>query len=60
MQRYARIDTINSKYSTSNLYKLYREKENVKLLAIKTEQNEFNSIIFQKANESKIAIEKVS
>lgn len=58
MQRYARIDTINSKYSTSNLYKLYREKENVKLLAIKTEQNEFNSIIFQKANESKIAIEK--
>lgn len=58
MQRYARIDTINLKYSTSNLYKLYREKDNVKLLAIKTEQNEFNSIIFQKANESKIAIEK--
>lgn len=58
MQRYARIDTINLKYATNNLYKLYREKDNVKLLAIKTEENEFNSIIFQKANESKIAIEK--
>ena len=58
MQRYARIDTINIKYSTNNLYKLFREKDNVKLLAIKTEKNEFNSIIFQKANESKIAIEK--
>lgn len=58
MQRFARIETINIKYSINNLYKLYREKENVKLLAIKTEQNEFNSLIFQKANESKIAIEK--
>lgn len=58
MQRYTRLDTINPKYSTNNLYKLYREKENVKLLAIKTEQNEFNSLILQKANESKIAIEK--
>lgn len=58
MQRYARIDTINLKYTINNLSKLYREKDNVKLLAIKTEPNEFNSIIFQKANESKIAIEK--
>ena len=58
MQRYARIDTINLKYSTSNLYKIYKERDNIKLLAIKTEQTEFNSIIFQKVNESKIAIEK--
>lgn len=58
MERYARIDTINSKYTTGNLYKFYRERENIKLLAIKTERNEFNSIMFQKANESKIAIEK--
>ena len=58
MQRYARIDTINLKYAINNLYKLYREKVNIKLLAIKTVQNEFNSILFQKANESKIAIEK--
>lgn len=58
MQRYSRIDTINLKYSTSNLYKIYKERDNIKLLAIKTEQTEFNSIIFQKVNESKIAIEK--
>lgn len=58
MQRYARIDTINKKYSTSNLYKFYRDKTNTKLLAIKTNETEFNSILFRKANESKIAIEK--
>lgn len=58
MQRYARIDTISSKYTTSNLYKFYKEKTNAKLLAIKTNETEFNSVIFQKANESKIAIEK--
>ena len=58
MQRYARLDTIDNKYTNSNLYKFYRDKNNIKLLAIKTEKNEFNSIIFQKANESKLAIEK--
>lgn len=58
MQRYARIDTINSKYSTSNLYKFYRDRNNIKLLALKTTETEFNSILFRKANESKIAIEK--
>ena len=58
MQRYARIDTISSKYSSNNLYKFYRDRTNTKLLAIKTTQTEFNSILFQKANESKIAIEK--
>lgn len=58
MQRYARIDTISSKYSTSNLYKFYRDRKNIKLLEMKTNETEFNSILFQKANESKIAIEK--
>lgn len=58
MQRYARIDTISSKYATDNLYKFYRNRTNIKLLAIKTNKTEFNSILFQKANESKIAIEK--
>lgn len=57
MQRYARIDTINKKYSISNLYKFYKNKDKVKLLAIKSSETKFNSIIFQKANESKIAIE---
>ena len=58
MQRYARIDTISSKYTIGSLYKFYKEKTNVKLLAIKTNETEFNSVIFHKANESKIAIEK--
>lgn len=58
MERYARIDTIDSRYSISNLYKFYKDKNNIKLLAMRTEKNEFNTIIFQKANESKIAIEK--
>lgn len=58
MERYARIDTIDLKYSISNLYKFYREKNNTKLLAIKTTNTEFNSVLLQKANESKIAIEK--
>lgn len=58
MQKYARIDTIDSKYSTRNLYKIYREKDSIKLLAIKTTKTEFNEILIQKANESKTAIEK--
>jgi hypothetical protein len=58
MEKYARIDTIDLKYSTSNLYKNYKEKNNIKLLALKTTETEFNSVLFQKANESKIAIEK--
>lgn len=58
MERYARIDTISPKYATSNLYKFYRNKTNIKLLAIKTNETEFNSALFQKTNESKIAIEK--
>lgn len=58
MQKYARIDTIDSKYSTRNLYKIYREKDSIKLLAIKTTKTEFNEILLQKASESKTAIEK--
>lgn len=58
MQRFARIDTISSKYTTSNLYKFYKDKMNVKLLLIKTNKKEFDSILFQRANESKIAIER--
>lgn len=57
MQRFARIDTINTKYSTNNLYKLYRDKTNIKLASLKTNKNEYNSYLFQKANESKSAIE---
>ena len=51
MQRFARIDTIDTKYTTSNLYKLYKDKTNIKLVSLKTNQNEYNSYLFQKANE---------
>lgn len=58
MERFARISTIDKKYSIQNLFKFFKSKNNIKLLGIKVEQNEFNSILWQKANESKIAIEK--
>lgn len=58
MERFARISTIDEKYSTQNLYKFYKSQNDIKLLGIKTNENEFNSILWRKANESKIAIEK--
>lgn len=58
MERFARISTIDGKYSIQNLYKFFKSKNDIKLLGIKVEQNEFNSILLQKTNESKIAIEK--
>lgn len=58
MERFARLDTINSKYSNNNLYKFYKEKNKPKLSIIKTSINEFNKNIYTKANESKTAIEK--
>lgn len=58
MERFARISTIDGKYSLQNLYKFFKSKNDIKLLGIKVEKNEFNSILWQKANESKIAIEK--
>ena len=58
MERFARISTIDIKYSVQNLYKFFKSKNDIKLLGIKLKQNEFNSVLWQKANESKIAIEK--
>lgn len=58
MERFARISTIDGKYSLKNLYKFFKSKDDIKLLGIKVEKNEFNSILWQKANESKIAIER--
>ena len=58
MERFARISTIDIKYSVHNLYKFFKSKNDIKLLGIKLNQNEFNSVLWQKANESKIAIEK--
>lgn len=58
MQRYARLSSINEKYTVQNLYEFYKENSDLKLLGIKVTKNEFNSILLNKANESKVAIEK--
>lgn len=58
MERFARLSTIDIKYSEQNLYKYYKSQNDVKLLGIKVSKNEFNSILFQKSHESKVAIEK--
>lgn len=58
MERFARLSTIDEKYSERNLYKIYKSRENVKLLGVKVSKNEFNSDLFKMANESKIAIQK--
>lgn len=58
MERFARISTINQKFSNQNLYKFFKSKNDIKLLSIKTTRNEFNDLLLSKANESKIAIEK--
>lgn len=58
MKKYARLNSIDSKYTEQNLYKHFKEQSNIKLAEIKTVRNEFNNKIFDKANESKIAIER--
>lgn len=58
MLKFARIDSISIKYSTNNLYKIFREKENIKLKSVKSNQTEFNKEILNKTNESKESIEK--
>lgn len=58
MKKFARLGTIDSKYSEQELYKYFKGQNDLKLLAIKTSKTEFNSKLFEKANESKIAIEK--
>lgn len=58
MKRYSRLTTINEKYSYQNLYELYKNNNAIKLLGIKTTKTEFNSILLNRANESKTALEK--
>lgn len=60
MERYARLNTINEKFSNKNLYSFFKNKNNIKLNVIKCKVNEFNENILLNANESKIAIEKSS
>ena len=57
MERFARLSTIDKNYSMQSLYSYYKNQNNIKLFAIKTTKNEFNSKIFNNATESKQAIE---
>ncbi len=58
MERFARLSTINEKYTEQNLYKFYKDRANLKILGIKVSKNEFNDILLNRAKESKDAIEK--
>lgn len=57
MERFARLSTIDKNYSMQSLYNYFKNQNNIKLFAIKATKNEFNSKIFNKAMESKEAIE---
>lgn len=58
MEKFARLSTIDEKYSEQKLYELYKSQNNFKLLGIKAVRTEFNSYLFDKTLESKVAIEK--
>ena len=51
MQKFARLSTINEKYTIENLYKFYKEIVNIKLSGIKVNKNSFNSFLYDKAKE---------
>ena len=57
MERFARLLTIDKNFSEKNLYMYFKNQNNLKLLAIKTVKNEFNSRVFDNALESKQAVE---
>ena len=57
MERFARLSTIDKNFSEQNLYRYFKNQNNLKLLAIKTDKNEFNSRVFDNALESKQAVE---
>ena len=58
MEKFARLSTIDEKYSEQKLYELYKSQNNFKLLGIKAARTEFNSNLFDNTIESKVAIEK--
>ena len=60
MERYARLNTINDKFSSNNLYSYFKNKNNINLKSIKCKKTEFNENILLNADESKVAIEKSS
>lgn len=58
MQKYARLSTIDEKYSEQNLYNYYKSQNNIVLAGIRVSKNQFNKELLNNANESKIALEK--
>ena len=60
MERFARLNTINSSLSLSNLYKYFKNKDKINLSEIKTKETDFNRDTLSKIIESKTAIEKSS
>ncbi len=56
MKRFARLGTIDEKFTEQNLYKYFRSQGKLEILAIKTTKTEFNHKIYEKAQESKKAI----
>lgn len=60
MERFARLNTIHSNLSTSNLYSYFKNKDNINLNEINIKENNFNIDMLSKIIESKNAIEKSS
>lgn len=58
MQKYARLSTIDEKYTEQNLYNYYKSQNNIILSGIQVSKSKFNKELLTKANESKIALEK--
>ena len=57
MKKFARLGTIDKNFTEQNLYKHFKEQSKLTILAIKTTKTEFNEKIYDKAQESKQAIE---
>lgn len=58
MERFARLNTINSNFSISNLYSYFKNKDKISLNEINFEENNFNIDLIEKVTESKTAIKK--
>ncbi len=58
MQRYARLSTIDERYTEQNLYNYYKSQNNIILEGIKVSKNKFNNGLLSQANKSKVALEK--
>lgn len=58
MQKYARLSTIDSRYTEQNLYNYYKSQNNLVLEEIRVSKNKFNNELINRINKSKVALEK--